>query len=70
MSVIILGKLPRSLCGAAMVHYGALKRGRAVPIQLTKRGGHWQIFGLAHRGAIHTTSGGMVMVMERVFADE
>lgn len=53
-----------------MVRYGALKRGRAVPIQLTKRGGHWQIFGLAHTGAIHATSGGMVMVMEGVFGDE
>lgn len=41
-----------------MVHYGALKRGRAVPIQLTKGGGPWQIFGLAHTGAFHTTSGG------------
>lgn len=47
-----------------MVHYGALKRGRAVPIELTKRGGGpWQIFGPAHTGAFHTTSGGMVVVV-------
>lgn len=53
-----------------MVHYGALKRGRAVPIQLTKGGGPWQIFGLAHTGAFHTTSGGVVMVMEGGCGDE
>lgn len=71
MSVIILGKLPRCLCGAALVHYGALKGGRAVPIQLTRGvgGGRWQIFGLAHRAAIHATSGGMVVVMEGLFGD-